>query len=62
MVKDILPMVSTEPILFVTDNFTSKMAGSGAGTRNVRPGKEFTLFISNEDINNIIRMVKSLQN
>ena len=55
-------MVSTEPILFVTDNFTSKMAGSGAGTRNVRPGKEFTLFISNEDINNIIRMVKSLQN
>ena len=38
------------------------MVGNGAGTRNVRAGKEFTLFISNEDMDNIIRMVKSLEN
>ena len=62
MVKDILPEVSTEPILFVTDNFASKIVGNGAGTRNVRSGKEFTLFISNQDMDNIIRMVKSLEN
>ena len=62
MVKDILPKVSTEPILFVTDNFAIKMVGNGAGTRNVRSGKEFTSFISNEDMDNIIRMVKSLEN
>ena len=32
---------------------------SGKGT--VRAGKEFTLFISNEDVDDVIRIVKSLE-
>ena len=34
-----------------------KISGKGA----VRIGKEFTLFFSNEDINDIIKIIKSLE-
>ena len=37
--------------------FERKISGRGA----VRAGKGFTLFISNEDIDNIIKTIKSLE-
>ena len=43
---------------FVIDNFERKMHAGGS----VRAGKVFTLFISNEDMDDIIRMIKSLEN
>ena len=38
------------------------MGESGAGARNIALRKRFTLFISNEDIDNFNRIVKSLEN
>ena len=39
------------------NRFEKKISGRGA----VRAGKGFTLFISNEDINNIIKTIKLLE-
>ena len=39
------------------NKFERKINGKGA----VRAGKEFTLFISNEDINGAIKIIKSLE-
>ena len=39
------------------NKFERKISGKGA----VRAGKEFTLFISNEDMNDIIKIIKSLE-
>ena len=39
------------------DKFDRKISGKGA----VRAGKGFTLFISNEDMNDIIKIIKSLE-
>ena len=40
------------------NKFDRKISGKGA----VRAGKGFTLYISNEDINDIIKIIKSLKN
>ena len=40
------------------NTFDRKISGKGA----VRGGKGFTLYISNEDINDIIKIIKSLKN
>ena len=40
------------------NKFTRKISGKEA----VRGGKGFTLFISNEDMNDIIKIIKSLEN
>ena len=39
------------------NEFDKKISGKGV----VRAGKEFTLFISNEDMNHVIRIGKSLE-
>ena len=39
-----------------------KKCGSGAGARNIRAGKGFTLFVSNENVDDMIRIISSLQN
>ena len=41
----------------VINKFERKISGKGA----VRAGKRFTLFISNEDMADIIKMVESLE-
>ena len=41
----------------VINKFERKIAGKGA----VRTWKEFALFISNEDMNDIIKVIKSLE-
>ena len=42
-------------------NAINKFAREISGNRATRAGKRFTLFISNEDINDIIKIVKSLE-
>ena len=39
-----------------------KKCGSGAGARIIRAGKRFTLFVSNENVDDMIRIISSLQN
>ena len=39
------------------NKFERKISGKGA----VRAGKGFTLFVSNEDMNDIIKIIKSLE-
>ena len=46
-----MPQLAT---LSIIDNFERKIHGIGA----LRAGKWFTLFISNEDIDSVIRIVK----
>ena len=45
----------------LTSNATRKCRRKISGKRAVRLGKGFTLFISNEDINDIIKTTKSLE-
>ena len=42
---------------YVIDKFERKVSGKGA----VRAGKGFTLFVSNEDMNDIIKIIKPLE-
>ena len=42
----------------ILDKFQRKISGKGA----VKAGKRFILFISNEDMNDIIKIIESLQN
>ena len=55
MAKDILPKLATKATLFILDKFERKQGA-------VRAGKGFTLFISNEDMDDIIKIVESLEN
>ena len=45
----------------LASNVINKFQRKTSGKRAVRPGKEFTLFISNVHMNNIIKIIKSLQ-
>ena len=55
--KDVWPKVATKATLPALDKFERKISGRGA----VRAGKVFTLFISNEDIDDIIKLLESLE-
>ena len=57
MARDNLPRLVSNLTSSVITKFDRKISGKG----DVRAGKGFTLFISNEDINDIIKMIKSLQ-
>ena len=57
LAEDVLPKLATEATSSVLDNFEKKISVRGA----VRAGKGFTLFISNEDMHDIIKIVKSLE-
>ena len=62
LAKVILSQLSTKATLFVIDNFERRIYESGAGARVIRARKGFTLIISNEDMDDIIRIIKSLEN
>ena len=58
LAKDVLPKLATEATSSVLDKFERKIRVKGA----VRAEKGFTLFISNENMDDIIKIVKSLEN
>ena len=45
----------------LTSNAINKFGRKTSGKGDVRAGKGFTLFISNEDMNDIIKIIKSLE-
>ena len=55
LARDNLPRLVSYLTLNATNKFERKINGKGA----MRAGKRFTLFILNEDINNIIKIIKS---
>ena len=55
MAKDGLPKLATKAISSTIGKLERKISGKGA----VRAGKVFTLFISNEDMNDINKFVES---
>ena len=57
LAKDNLPGLVSNSSSNPINNFERKISGKGA----VRAGKGFTLFISNEDMNDIIKIIKSLE-
>ena len=57
MARDNLPGLVSNLTSSAITKFDRKISGKGA----VRARKGFTLFISNEDINDIIKMIKSLE-
>ena len=62
LAKDILPKLATKATLSVINNFEKKMYASGTGVGTVRAGKRFTLFILLICMDDIIRIIKSLEN
>ena len=52
------PKLATKASSSVLDKFERKISGASA----VRARKAFTLFVSNEDMNDIIEIVESLEN
>ena len=61
LAKDILPQLVTKVTSSKLDNFDRNMHGRGTGAGVLRARKGFTLFILNEDMDNIIRIIKSLE-
>ena len=57
LAKNVLPKLATKANSFVLDKFERKISGEGT----VRAGKGFTLFISNEDLNDIIKIKEPLE-
>ena len=55
--KDVLPKLATKPTWSALDNFKKKINGA----RDVRAGKGFTSFISNEDMDDIFKIAESLE-
>ena len=53
--KDVLPKLAFKENVSILDKFERKISGRGA----VRTGKVFTLFILNEVMDDIIKIVKS---
>ena len=57
LAKNSLPWLVSNLTSSAINKFDKKISGKGA----VRAGKGFTLFISNEDMNYIIKIIKSLE-
>ena len=58
LARNNLPGLVSNLTLNTINKFERKISGKGA----VRAGKGFTLFISNEDMNDIIKIIKYLEN
>ena len=58
LAKDILPQLAPKATSSAIDNFERKISGHGV----IRAAKGFTLLILNEDMNGIVRIIKSLVN
>ena len=54
--------VSSGLVSNLASNATNQDEQKITGKRAARGGKKFTLFISNDDINDIIKVIKSLEN
>ena len=65
MAKDVLPKLATKETSSELDKSEGKISGQGAILTNevgaVRAGKGSTLFILNEDMEHIIKIVDSLE-
>ena len=61
--KDVLPKLATKAILYVLDKSIRKtiVQGAIATSRAVTAAKGFPLFISNEGLNDIMKIVESLE-
>ena len=57
LARDNLPGLVINLTSSAINKFDRKISGKGA----VRAGKGFTLFTSNEDVNDIIKIIKSLE-
>ena len=57
LARDNLPGLVNNLVSNAINQFERKISGKGAAGA----GKRFTLFISNEDLNNIIKIIKSLE-
>ena len=57
LAKDVFPKLATKTTSSVLDKLERKISGKGA----VRAEKGFTLFISNEDVDDIFKIVESLK-
>ena len=57
MAKDVLSKLATKTSSSVLDQFDRKTSGKSIESA----GKEFTLFISNEDIDDVIKIEKPLE-
>ena len=57
LARDTLPKLVSN----LTSNAINKFEGNISGKRAVRAGKGFTLFVSNEYMNDFIKMIKSLE-
>ena len=55
--KDVLAKLATKAASSVIDKFGRKTSRRGA----VRAGKRFTLFISNENLDDIMKIVRSIE-
>ena len=58
LAKDVFPKLATKATLSILDKSVRKVSGKGA----VRAGKGFTLFISNKNMDDISKIVESLEN
>ena len=58
LAKNVLPKLATIAALSAIDKFERKKSQRGA----VRAGKGFTLFISNKNVDDIIKIVYSIEN
>ena len=57
LTKDVLPELATKATLSVLDKFERKISRQGA----IRAGKGRTLFISNKDMDDVNKIVESLE-
>ena len=57
LARDNLPGLVNNLVSNAINQFERKISGKGAASAV----KRFTLFISNEDLNNIIKIIKSLE-
>ena len=57
LTKDVFPKLASKPTSSILDKIEIKISGQEA----IRAGKECTLFISNEDVGDIIKIVELLE-
>ena len=57
LAKDVFTKLATNATSYILDKFERKISGKGI----VSAGKEFALFISNEDTDDIIKIEESLE-
>lgn len=62
LAKDVLLQLATNTTSCVIDNFKRKIRGCTIGARDVKLGEASSLLILNQDMDNIVRMTKCIEN